>query len=44
MFDNVAKMGLSTSSLPREQIKDVETEEQFEQIIQSIGEIPTNVI
>ena len=33
-----AKRGLATSSLPREQIKDIETEEQLEQIIQSIGE------
>ncbi|KAL4092220.1 hypothetical protein QTP88_026758 [Uroleucon formosanum] len=38
MFGNVAKRGLATSSLPREQIKDIETEEQFEQIIQSIGD------
>jgi len=38
MFGNIAKRGLATSSLPREQITDIETEEQLEQMIQSIGE------
>ncbi|XP_050056256.1 KRAB-A domain-containing protein 2-like [Aphis gossypii] len=44
MFGSVAKRGLATSSLPREQIKYIETEEQLEQIIQSIDDDNTEQV
>lgn len=37
MFGSIAKRGLATSPLPREQIKDIESEEQLEQIVQFIS-------
>ncbi|KAL4122065.1 hypothetical protein QTP88_014465 [Uroleucon formosanum] len=44
MFGNIAKRCLATSSLPREQIKDIETEEQLEKIIQSIDDDNTEQV